>query len=627
MKQSLTVLLLLAIGTLQAQNPLSQIEGFLEVYLSTDSTSLYIGKNTGQKVDTTQHMYNVYIGSDAGKENTTGRANVFIGDDAGKDNISGSRNVFIGEDAGSDNTSGSYNVFIGEDAGEDNESGDSNVFIGYEAGDGLYAGDNNILIGYGAGNNIDSTNYNTCLGYYAGEYLSGDYNTFIGSSAGQDADNGEKNVGLGYNAGYDNNGNFNTFLGSFAGYSNDADKNVFVGYEAGYENFSGLSNSFLGFQSGKNNRSGRFNSFFGNEAGLNNKSGSSNVFMGSSSGKANLSGGSQVFIGNGAGSSSEAGFHSVCIGTAAGLFDTLISSSVYVGHNAGTLAIANQGSRSGNVFLGNFAGYNHTGSNKLFISNSSVDSTQALVYGEFNNNILRVNADLHIAANASTGNSRVLMKGVGGVLNEVIRYDGDENDVVMGSVSGAGGKLFLRSNRQTQIAIIENGNVGIGINNPTADLHVNGTVKIEMLPPLPSTSDLRYTSDGTLARSSSDRRLKTDIQTLKGSLDRVLQLRGVSYVWKEDKETGEQIGMIAQEVREVVPEIVNQGEDGFYSIDYTETVGLLVEAIKDQQMMINKLMKTNEDIKATADLQSDRIAKLEFLVSSLIETDLVEVKE
>ncbi len=627
MKQALTVLMFLIIGTLQAQNPLSQIEGFLEVYLSTDSTSLYIGKNAGQKVETTQRKYNVFIGSDAGKENTTGRANVFIGDDAGKDNISGSRNVFIGEDAGSDNTSGSYNVFIGEDAGEDNESGEGNVIIGYEAGDDLHAGDNNTLIGNGAGYSIDSTNYNTCLGYYAGEYLSGDYNTFIGSSAGQDADNGEKNVGLGYYAGYDNDGNFNTFLGSFAGYSNDADKNVFVGYEAGYENVTGLSNSFLGFQTGRNNRSGSFNVFFGNDAGLDNHSGNSNVFVGSGSGKANISGGSQVYIGNGAGSLSKAGLHSVCIGSAAGLFDTLISTSVYIGHNAGALSFSNQGSRSGNVFLGNFAGYNHRGSNKLFISNTSVDSTEALVYGEFNNNVLRINADLHVAANSTNGNSRILMKGIGGALNEVVRYDGDENDVVLGSVTGAGGKLHLRANGDTKMSIIENGNVGIGITNPTADLHVNGTVKIEVLPPLPGTNDLRYTSDGIISRSSSDRRLKTDIITLEGSLERVLDLRGVSYVWKDDKTTGVQIGMIAQEVQDVVPELVNQGEDGFYSIDYTEAVGLLVEAIKDQQKIINELTKTNKENQSTTDLQSDRISQLELLVSSLIERDSVQAKE
>jgi len=88
----------------------------------------------------------------------------------------------------------------------------------------------------------------------------------------------------------------------------------------------------------------------------------------------------------------------------------------------------------------------------------------------------------------------------------------------------------------------------------------------------------------------SDRRLKKNIKTIESALDKVMQLRGVSFNWKEGTEKT-QIGLIAQEVEKILPEVVNYPEDekGNYTISYGKIVGLLVEAIKEQQVQINKL--------------------------------------
>ena len=91
--------------------------------------------------------------------------------------------------------------------------------------------------------------------------------------------------------------------------------------------------------------------------------------------------------------------------------------------------------------------------------------------------------------------------------------------------------------------------------------------------------------------SSSDSRLKSNIEPLKNSLEKVNKLQGKSFTLNNDITGKKNIGMIAQEVLEVVPELVKLGENGYYSINYANTVALLIEAIKEQQKQIDELKK------------------------------------
>ena len=86
---------------------------------------------------------------------------------------------------------------------------------------------------------------------------------------------------------------------------------------------------------------------------------------------------------------------------------------------------------------------------------------------------------------------------------------------------------------------------------------------------------------------SSDAALKEDIQTIENPLEKVQALRGVSYKWKN---TGKKdIGLVADEVEEVLPELVVENEHK--QMDYGHMIGLLVEAIKEQQKEIEALKK------------------------------------
>lgn len=95
----------------------------------------------------------------------------------------------------------------------------------------------------------------------------------------------------------------------------------------------------------------------------------------------------------------------------------------------------------------------------------------------------------------------------------------------------------------------------------------------------------------------SDRRLKNDIKDLHYSNQDINKLRAVSYKLKSSDET--QLGFIAQEVLEVIPEVVNipDTEDGFYSVNYSELVPLLVKSIQDQNITIEQLLVENKLIR------------------------------
>jgi hypothetical protein len=116
----------------------------------------------------------------------------------------------------------------------------------------------------------------------------------------------------------------------------------------------------------------------------------------------------------------------------------------------------------------------------------------------------------------------------------------------------------------------------------------NGDIRAGMLTGI-GTRALYVTSVGVLTTSSSDARLKTNIEVIPNALQKVMGLRGVTYNWKDGRDTTRVLGMIAQEMLKVAPELVFQNNNGYYGIHYAETTGLLVEAIKEQQKVIEQL--------------------------------------
>jgi hypothetical protein len=96
-----------------------------------------------------------------------------------------------------------------------------------------------------------------------------------------------------------------------------------------------------------------------------------------------------------------------------------------------------------------------------------------------------------------------------------------------------------------------------------------------------------YLSNGATSWSgSSDERLKNITGTIQSGLTKLLSLRAVEFTWKADEESKPQVGLIAQDVQAVLPEVVDTSPEGYLGVRYSETVPLLVAAIQEQQALI-----------------------------------------
>ena len=146
------------------------------------------------------------------------------------------------------------------------------------------------------------------------------------------------------------------------------------------------------------------------------------------------------------------------------------------------------------------------------------------------------------------------------------------------------------------------GNFGINTVAPSEKLDVNGNGRFRSIGSGASAGALHYTTNGTLTTNTSDVRLKENIVTVDNALDKLLQLRGVTYDWKDGSNNKKKIGLIAQEVDAVVPELsfVNP-VDGYYGLHYSDAVGLIIEGIKEQHGVIDTLESDIADLQTQID--------------------------
>jgi len=140
--------------------------------------------------------------------------------------------------------------------------------------------------------------------------------------------------------------------------------------------------------------------------------------------------------------------------------------------------------------------------------------------------------------------------------------------------SSADNKLRFCNNDADAIkmTIGTDGYVGIANDNPGYLLDVNGTIR--------ATGDVLAYSDA---------RVKENVETIDNALDKVMSMRGVSYNRTDNDDKTKKVGVIAQEIQKVLPEVVSEQEDGMLSVSYGNIVGVLIEAIKEQQKQIDEL--------------------------------------
>ena len=107
----------------------------------------------------------------------------------------------------------------------------------------------------------------------------------------------------------------------------------------------------------------------------------------------------------------------------------------------------------------------------------------------------------------------------------------------------------------------------------------------------------------------SDKRLKTNIETLGNALQAIDSMRGVRFEYKDQKKyaKGTKVGVIAQELMKVYPEMVTKGADGFFKVDYTQLTGVLIQAVKEQQQQVKQQQLEINELKERLDKQQLQI--------------------
>lgn len=184
--------------------------------------------------------------------------------------------------------------------------------------------------------------------------------------------------------------------------------------------------------------------------------------------------------------------------------------------------------------------------------------------------------------------------------------------------SSTEGHLYLYNGGNVAL---KGGMLGVGTIDPVQKLDVDGNARIRSIGSGAYSGPVNRMADGTLTTATSDLRLKENVRTLQGGLEKIMRLRGVTFTWKEQPGDGTRIGFIAQEMEQVIPELVfTNPTDGYLGVNYAEVSAVLVEAIKAQQALIEALQSENSRLKADmAALQSTterRLSLLEKLLST-----------
>ena len=199
---------------------------------------------------------------------------------------------------------------------------------------------------------------------------------------------------------------------------------------------------------------------------------------------------------------------------------------------------------------------------------------------------------------------------------------------------GSGDELRIKmGDHSLAMVITEVGWVGLGVNSPQAQFDCNNATIFRLGVGTEPSFDYQLKVDGTGyfsgtvtascgVLSCSDIRYKTNIVPLTNSLSNLLALQGVFYNWNKEKfinkgfNNKRQVGIIAQDLEKIYPELVHTDEDGYKTVDYTRLSPILLEAIKEQQGII-----TSHEEKLnlqSAQLKSQQ-EQIDFLLKELLE--------
>ena len=261
--------------------------------------------------------------------------------------------------------------------------------------------------------------------------------------------------------------------------------------------------------------------------------------------------------------------------------------------SSGNLALSALTSSSGTLSLGSDnsttilnIGCPSIATNTINIATSSPAST--INIGSSGDTVNMTSSTLNLATSSLSTTSPLLTLNSGGALNSggscgfqiyessnataYIKVSADRTSFLFKTPLGNEMSMNLTNNAvniNNNSLYVSNGAVGIGTNSPTQALEVSGSIRC---------ASVLTTSDATL---------KTNICKVHNSLDKLHEIEGVYFDWKE-KSGKTNVGVLAQQVQKVLPEAVSTSTSGM-SVDYQSLIALLINAVNEQQTIINDL--------------------------------------
>ncbi len=613
--------------------------------------------------------FNSFYGTRAGQSNTYGYYNSFFGNGAGWNSTIGIRNTFLGNNAGYQNQGGNENTFVGNATGYYHRNGDFNTYIGSRAGQYSYTGaTKNVALGAyaGYGNTSGSTGSdNISIGYESHKIiLSGSRNISIGSQAGAALTTGTNNIFLGHEAGANHTGSSNVLIGYQASASTNSFTNIVAignGVQATASNqvrFGNGSTTTMFCQGAYASTTTSAPNLYVDFNGQIMRS--TNTFA-SSTGAANKV---AIWIGTST-LSSNTNFHWDNTNARLGVGTIFPNSKVHINSATGENGLrveinsntkfwvqSNGGSSigaattapenglfvAGNIGIGTGEPFK---SLHVRVTNAATDGTDGTYI------------DIQNPNNSNGSMTGVRFKPTAGVNGEYTKGA----IFYQRTASGGRGTIIFANNNSSGIdevttaharmVILNDGKVGIGTTSPSQNLHVVGTSFFDVgtykifldtyssEPAIrPSTAWYGYLGTPThywyqthtdqIFRNNeyalSDRRVKTNIKDINSPLQKVMVIKGYHYsldinthpLYKDGKRANstddlENYGFVAQELMEVIPEmVVLDQETGYYMIrNFEQLLPVIIEAMKEQQVTIQALEeKVSEFDKLSARLEA-----------------------
>ncbi len=470
-------------------------------------------------------------------------------------------------------------------------------------------GDTNTFFGRNSGV-VNTGSSNTFIGERTGiANISGGSNTFVGRLAGANGSIGNSNTYLGYAAGLNNTGNSNLILGSFASQNTTGNFNVFVGPSAGTNNTTGTRNTTIGFQS---------------EVGASNLTNATAIGT-----HAQVDASNSLVLGcingvNGSLASTNVGIGITSPITKLHLADNSASTTV------GQLYLEQQGTGDALIHIGNTGSRHFNLGLNTFTDSFKIGTSPTAATSATTNTLMTIQATGEVGIGTTTPSQKLHVSGPAGLT--AIRI---ANTSGTGITSNVALDFFRNTAINTDWRIYNIG-ANLTVGNSGDDLAtVNDLYQfqgIRFMPMNDGTQSLGqaanrwntlFATNGTI--NTSDRREKKEIQPLNYGLNQLMQLKPVTFKWNNSQidNNSKHLGFIAQDLQEVLPEVVVDSEwmeDGknkvwkktpLLGVNYAEIIPVLVQSIQEQQVIIEAQKKEIEYQKTTLEIILKRLTVLE----------------